>query len=203
MKAYSFSWGRPLLLVLSLCALATGLAAQSTPEAQYPLSSGDQVAISIFGEPDLAVSQRIDASGNIVMPLLGEVALTGLTVREAEALIESRFRDEEFLVKPEVTVQIAGYRSRHFFVFGEVRSPGMKAFPPDQSIISIVEAISLAGDFTPYARTSDVQVTRKVEDGSETKFTIDVKKIIQGESSGQDPVEIRPGDVVLVRESRW
>lgn len=213
MNAYLSSRGHSLLLFLFLSLSVSWASAQNAdlpspipdvPEGQYRLSSGDQVSISVFGEPDLAISQRIDAGGKIVMPLLGEVILTGKTVREAEQIVETRFRDEEFLVKPQVTVQIVGYRSRQFYVFGEVRSPGMKAFPPDKSRISVVEAISLAGDFTPYARTTDVQVTRRTEDGSETKFTINVRDIIQGnEPDNRKAIEIHPGDVVLVRESRW
>jgi protein involved in polysaccharide export with SLBB domain len=193
-------WGIALVF-----AFAVSVFGQTAGGQLYRLSSGDQVTVSVFGEPDLAVSQRIDDSGKIVMPLLGEVQLAGLTVREAETLIKERFVNEDFLVKPEITIQITGSRSREFYIFGEVRGPGMKQFPPNRSALSIVEAISMAGDFTEFARSTAVQITRRDESGKETVLSVDVRRLISRTQSNSniEMVDVLPGDVVFVPQSRF
>lgn len=199
MNAYQRIWGFILIVSMSMA-----LFGQNDVTSEYRLSSGDQVTVTVFGEEDLAVGQRIDDLGKIMMPLLGEVVLNGFTVREAEDHIEARFRDEDFLVKPEVTVQVTGSRSRTFYVFGEVRSAGMKQFPSNKSRISVIEAISLAGDLTEFAKSTDVLITRRTESGEELNFKVDVRSLIRGNSGelNRDAVEILPGDVIFVPERR-
>lgn len=174
----------------------------NNPNAQYHLSSGDTVSVSVFGEPDLALSQRIDGQGKIVMPLLGEVVLDGLTLREAEVMLEKRYIDEEFLNKPEVTVQIISYKTRTFTIFGQVRGPGTKEFPPDRASISLIQAISMAGDFTDFARTSAVLIKRRHSDGRQISFEVDARSLITGEASqtGAEDVMVLPDDQIFVPE---
>ena len=180
--------------------VAVPLLAQTGEGQEYRLSGGDQVAISVFGEADLAISQRIDESGKIVMPLLGEVVLTGMSVREAEEYIERRFIDEDFLVKPEVTVQLTGSRSRVFHIFGEVNSTGMKQFPPNRSTLSVIQAISLAGGLTQFAKSTEVRITRRDEDGKETIYKVNFRDIINGRNRDEPEIEILPGDIIVVPE---
>jgi len=199
MKSFCRIWGLIGTLFLSL-----SLFGQESGGQSYRLSSGDQVAISVFGEGDLGIAQRIDEMGKVVMPLLGEVMLDGLTVREAETMIEKRFKDEDFLVKPEVTVQVTGSKVRNFYVFGEVRSSGVKQFPPNRSSISIIEAIAMAGDFTQFAKSNAVQVTRRLENGKEIVFKIDVRRLQQGGTTEDgEMVDILPGDMITVPEGMF
>src|SRR6056297_1966093 len=60
----------------------------------YTLRPGDVVAITVFNEPDLAVSQKLDPDGVLIVPLLGRTELAGLTARQAEAHLQERFIDE-------------------------------------------------------------------------------------------------------------
>lgn len=195
MKPFCRLWGLALVFLSVLPSFG-----QNTEVLQYRLSSGDQVQIVVYGEADLGVSQRIDDTGKIVMPLLGEVMLNGLTVREAESMIEGRFKSEDYLVKPEVTVQVTGSAARQFLIFGEVRAEGMKQFPPNKSRISIIEAIALAGNFTDFAKSNAVEIKRYDENGQETKITVDVRQYIRANQSGGQatPVDVLPGDIIFV-----
>lgn len=197
MKAQRRIWGVLLFLITGIPLLA-----QSSEGMEYRMSSGDQISISVFGEADLGISQRLDDSGKVMMPLLGEVVLTGLTVREAEDFIEKRYIEEDFLVKPEVTVQVTSSRSRVFHVFGEVNSTGMKQFPPNRPRLSVIEAISMAGGLTQFAKSTDVRITRRDEDGKETIIKVNVRDIINGnDRNGSQPsIEILPGDIIVVPE---
>lgn len=184
--------------------MAYGQTSFASPDIgdQYRLSSGDTISVTVFGEPDLALSQRIDGQGKIVMPLLGEVVLHGHTIREAEVMLEERYIGEEFLKKPEVTVQIVGFKARTFYIFGQVRSPGTKAFPPDRSRLSLIEAISMAGDFTDFARTSAVQIKRRKESGEQIVIDVDARSLIAGDVSRSlsEDILILPDDLVFVPE---
>ena len=183
--------------------------AQTNPELpevgeQYRLSSGDTVSVSVFGEPELALSQRIDGQGKIVMPLLGEVILDGFTQREAEVMLEQRLIDEEFLKKPQVTIQVVGFKARTFYIFGQVRSPGTKAFPADRSKITLIEAISMAGDFNDFAKTSAVQIKRRNLQGTQIVIEVDARSLIAGSVSRSgaqsDDMMILPDDLIFVPE---
>jgi polysaccharide export outer membrane protein len=179
-------------------------AAGSTPPppAGYVLRTGDTVEVRVFDEPDLSATGTIDASGRIAMPLLREVNLGGLTISAGQNLVERRFRDEQILIKPQVTIQVSSYGLKQVHVFGEVRAPGPKVFPANVTSMDIMEVISLAGDFTDLAKTSAVSVIRKMPDGSEEKIMMDVSRIRGRERSRAEMQQyvVVPGDVITVPE---
>lgn len=181
-------------------AQAAGVAQPSA--TSYRLLAGDEIAIRVFDEPDLSTSQRIDDNGSIIVPLLGNVSVKGLTLRECEQMLEQRFIDEEYLLQPQVTASISRYATRKFTVFGEVRSPGTKTLPVGESSINIVEALSLAGDFTEYAKRNQVRITRKDDQGRELTVEVDVDDFIKGNRNRPDQrqVLIYPNDVIFVPE---
>lgn len=191
----------PVFIALSVI----GLHAQSDSliSEEYTLGPGDTISVSVFNEGELGVTQRLDTQGKIVLPLLGEANFEGLTVRQAEDMLEKRYVEEELLVRPEVTVQITDYRTRTFYVFGEVRSPGTKNFPSDRNRIPLIEAISMAGDFSEFARTGRVEIRRRSESGEESVRVVDAASLISGrgrDNRDHRDFEIRPGDLIFVPE---
>ena len=85
------------------------------------------VEVSVYGEPNLSVSQRLDGQGRISIPLLGDIQLAGMNVRKAESFLESRFIEEEYLKNPQVTVRVTGYSVRQFFIFRPARGRGAES----------------------------------------------------------------------------
>lgn len=192
-----------IFAVLSLVLCLTNAAAS---DESYVIRAGDTVTVSVYNEPDLGVTSAVDSSGTISVPLLRTVEIAGLSVRNAEDKLEKLFTEQEILVRPQVTVSIAGYALKQVHVFGEVRSPGPKVFPNNVTNMDILEVISLAGDFTDLARTGSVKITRTSEDGSESTFILDVSKIRSGGKRSEAEMEryrIYPGDVIYVPERRW
>ncbi|MDI9583402.1 MAG: polysaccharide biosynthesis/export family protein, partial [Acidobacteriota bacterium] len=59
-------------------------------DRDYRLSAGDVVQIVVFNEPTLSTAARIGPGGSIPMPLLGQVGLRGMSLREAEAFLVKR-----------------------------------------------------------------------------------------------------------------
>ena len=191
-----------LLLATGLSLLAQGQGTREQGEETYSLQSGDVISIRVFNEPDLSAEQEIDPNGVVIVPLLGRTNLAGKSLREAESFLEDRFIEEEYLIHPQVTVTIVRHAEKVFYVFGEVNDPGAKTFPSGQPSIDILEAITLAGDLSQYAKRSDIVVRRPIPDSNEEeKFTVDLDKMIRGNKRGRSElVQIYPQDIIFVPE---
>ena len=126
------------------------------PVGQLPLDSGDQLRITVLGQPDLSGTFTIDESGAIAMPLIGAVAARGQTASGVEGAIAAALR-QGFLRSPDVTVQVEAYRP--IFVMGEVATSGQYAYRPG---LNVQQAIAIAGGFTPRANQNLFDVVRRV-----------------------------------------
>jgi polysaccharide export outer membrane protein len=200
-RALSGGW---LWFFLGTLALAcNGLLAQDPldeVEDAYKLRTGDVVRINVFNEPDLAVEQKLDPDGVIIIPLLGRTSLEGLTMRESEARLEALFRSEEFLIQPQVTVSVTQYAQTVFYIFGEVRSPGAKEFPQGRQSVDILEAITMAGDLSQYAKRSEIILRRPIPGTkNEEKIMIDLDSMVRGGTRNRNTlVEVLPNDIIFV-----
>ena len=141
---------------VTLLFLASSAAAQQS-EA-YRLSSGDKVAISVFGEEDLSMTVTLGDDGLVKYPFLGEIEVSGLTVAELERVISDGLRGD-YLINPEVTVRIEQYRP--FFLNGEVSRPGSYEYKPG---LTLEKALALAGGLSPRASRGKIEVKRGTSD---------------------------------------
>jgi polysaccharide export outer membrane protein len=153
--------------------------------SSYTLNTGDHVQITVFEEPDLSINAVLDDTGAISYPLLGELKVSGLTLRQLETEITEGLRGR-FLINPRVNVSIKEYRP--FFVRGEVNSPGEYSFKPG---LTVEKAVSLAGGFTSRA--------------SKSKFYIVSDDSLEGNGEARRAAtltsRIRPGDVINIEQS--
>lgn len=157
------------------------------------LGPGDVFDVSVFGEKELSGRFRVSTDGTVDYPLVGSVKLAGLRPPQAAALIQSKLADG-FLKNPHVSIFVESYNSKKISVFGQVRKPGTFNYVNNMSII---EAITLAGGFTPLASKNSIRVTRKEDNGKATKFTLPVMDIGEGRAANY---LLKPGDVVFVPE---
>ncbi|MCC5888480.1 MAG: polysaccharide export protein [Gammaproteobacteria bacterium] len=178
----------PLAVLGGLLVAAATLSAQAWAQSQpvvdtsYRLGTGDRIEIRVFGEPDLSIETRIGDDGIIVYPFLGELNLSGMTVRELESRIVNGLRPD-YLVNPTVTVSLVEYRN--FFIYGAVRSPGGFPFQPG---LSVRQAVAVAGGFTERASRNRIVVVRDGDaSGNEQSISLDQT--------------VQPGDTITVRES--
>jgi polysaccharide export outer membrane protein len=201
---------RPLL-ALPACLLAACLpligtaqsgsrSASGGQDPSYRIQIRDQVSLTVFDEPDLSTVQRLDANGQMRIPLLGNIKFSGMTIRDAEDMLEKRFIEGEFLKQPMVTVRIAEYATREVSVLGAVRSPGVIPFPFEVNSMDIVDVISKTGGLAGIAKGESVRVTRLGDSGGEETFTVNVEALItgRGRRSNTERFLIYPGDVIYV-----
>lgn len=142
-----------------------------TPESVVPFNMPN-VSYNTSGENSIEVQRLytylIDNEGNINFPSLGKVKVGGLTRSEAENLMVTKL--SLYVTKPNVDLRILNYK---ISVQGEVNKPG--TFPITSERITLLEAISLAGDLTVYGKRSNVLVLRE-NNGERSVQRVDLTK---------------------------
>lgn len=111
----------------------------------------------------------VDTNGEIDFPILGKMHVAGLTRLQLTELIKQRLTEEDLIKDPVVTVQFLNYKVA---VMGEVNRPGSFNISGDR--ITLLEALSMAGDLTIYGRRDRVAVIRE-NDGQRTILYHDLR----------------------------
>src|SRR5690348_2540098 len=164
--------------------LATTFAAQTgraDDAAAYRLGSGDKLRVTVFGEKDLSGEFDVNDQGVVALPLIGPTKLAGKTISEAEAQITQSY-GKDYLVNPRVNVEVLNYRP--FFILGEVKNPGSY---PYVNGMTVVNAVALAGGYTPRANKNHIVMKRAANPGA-------------GEQEVPEDGAVLPGDIIRVPE---
>lgn len=181
-------------------ALSSLMKSVQTPKLakeNYQIAPSDLIEITVFREEELNRAVRVNQDGEVSFPLVGTVKVGGMSVIAAEKSIASKLAD--YLKNPQVTIFVKEYSARQIYVLGEVKNPG--AFPlPTESLLSVLEAISLAGGFTPVAAQDRTRVIRNAADGSTNNITIPVSAITKSGDKSKD-LPLQTNDVVFVPQS--
>jgi polysaccharide export outer membrane protein len=194
------------MLLVALVA-ACGLF-RDPPPSEYPsqevyvedttLGPRDTFEVRVFRHENMSGTYEVSESGTINFPEIGLVEVQGRTPAEVEQEIQKRLADG-YLVNPTVSILVKEYKSKTISVLGQVRKP---TTIPYAAGMSIVDAISQAGGFTPMARKNAVKVTRTGARDASAKsesFTVPVESIAKGNAKA---FFLRPGDTIFVPE-RW
>lgn len=132
----------------------------------------------------------VDTEGNIDFPVLGKVHVAGLTRSEIAAKIKGELEGQNLVKDPVVTVE---FLNLTVSVLGEVQRPGR--FSIDKDRVTILDAISMAGDLTIHGKRQNVLVQRET-DGQTTLYRVDLTK---GSELYASPVYyLQQNDVVYV-----
>lgn len=129
--------------------------AQATDVAGYELGPGDLVRVNVFQQAELSGQYRLDGDGDLALPLAGEIRAGSLSTRELEQAIAARLREGNYLLNPQVSVQVLTYRP--FYIVGEVRRPGEYEY---RSGMTLINAAALAGGYTYRAKASAATIER-------------------------------------------
>lgn len=177
-------------------------ASGTTTSSAYVLTNTDRLRVSVFDEPDLSLIVRIDSQGRVNLPLVGQVAISGLSVSNAQTAIERAFQEGRFLRSPRVSISVEEYAPREVSIQGQVRSPGRYVLPIEASM-TILELVTRAGGFTDTAKGTAVRITRIHADGTKKTFEVDVESLIKGRRGanvGDNSLVLEAGDIIFVPE---
>ena len=164
-------------------------------EGDYILAPGDTLDLMVYREPDLGMRSKIARDGRVQLPLLGEVKVAGMSVRDAQEHIRKLY-DADYLVDPQIYLNIASYTQRKITVIGQVSRPGSYELQGNESL-GILEAIGMAGGFTRIADTKNIVVKRRTGEKVET-IKVNTKRL---ESPEGGSFQVLPGDILTVGES--
>ncbi|MBD2521020.1 MULTISPECIES: polysaccharide biosynthesis/export family protein [unclassified Nostoc] len=142
---------------------------------------------------DLSFQAVISPEGTIVVPQVGTVSLQGLTLEEAQEKI--RLGLSRFFPDPIIVVSLAGARPVQVTVSGEIFRPGI--YPINSATPRVADALLISGGSTLNADLRQIQVRRKLIDGSVISQTIDLYAALQ--NGGSIPnLRLQDGDAILI-----
>lgn len=111
-----------------------------TAEQGYPVGPWDVLQITVWNHPDLTKETIVRKDGTIYMPLIGDVSVEGLSVKEVQKLLTDKL--SYYIKNPMVDVEIKEFHSRRVYFLGSVNKPGVYGLIEETNIL---EALSLAG----------------------------------------------------------
>ena len=174
---------------LPATSLATPLGSQSMlyPGEDFQLAPGDLISVRVFMQPDYQVTARIDLDGNVKLPFIGSVNLTGLTVRAAQTLIADRLRAGGYYRNPEVAIQVTDTVNGAATVTGEVRMT-----VPVATERSLKEVLLIAGGL-PATASHTVKIVRP---GLPDPIVVDLGTDLASSTTANIPVH--PHDIIQI-----
>jgi protein involved in polysaccharide export with SLBB domain len=168
---------------------------------EYLLGPGDILFVNVSGKPELSTvagskGSRVDGAGNVHLPLVGSIRVSGLTLEQAQTAVQSAFKS--YLKDPWSVIEIGDYRTKQVFIFGAVKRPG--PVPMLQGGLNLAQAIATAELRDSYYDFNHVRIIRSLTATQGELMVVDFDKILQGDAL---PFPLRDGDIIYVPKNRF
>lgn len=157
----------------------------------YEVGPEDVLEISVWKEKDLQREVLVRPDGWLTFPLVGNINASGKTAYQLEQEIRQRLR--KYIPDPVVTVSVVKIQGLKVFVTGRVAKPGEYMVG---RYVDVLQALTLAGGLTPFAKESQIKVLRK-EGNKEVVIPFDYSEVKRGRRLEQN-IKLRSGDVIVV-----
>jgi polysaccharide biosynthesis/export protein len=165
-------------------------AATATPG--YQIQPGDVLQISVWREEDLKLEVLVRPDGGFSFPLAGDMTALGKTVEDLRKEISDRL--VRFIPDLVVTVAVKEINGNKVYVIGQVNKPGGFVMNPR---VDVLQALSIAGGTTPFAKLDEIIVLRRSGETNEVKLPFRFNDVVKGRGLEQN-VLLLSGDVVVV-----
>lgn len=185
--------GLRLLLVLLLTWVGAARAGEG-PTADiltYPIGPGDELTLTVVGQADMSGDFRVDAGGELTVPLAGRVKVAGLTLDQARGAVAAHLADG-YLKNPQVFLDVKTFASRRVEVSGAVQKPA--SYPLLSAEMSVSEMLVQAGGLVEPS-TPRAEIWRDHE-GRREVLPVDLDRLRRGDPSADLP--LLPGDHLYV-----
>jgi polysaccharide biosynthesis/export protein len=156
------------------------------------ISSGDLLTVSVASAPEYRYDVRVNAYGDVSLPMVGNIKLAGLSTYQAENKIAQNLEKHGFFNEPQVSVFVKEYATSGIAVMGEVQKPGIYPLPGHRTLL---DAISAAGGMGPKAGKTVTIIHRDQPDRPE------VLQLVRGSDEAMTNRIINPGDTVVVSKA--
>lgn len=176
-------------------------AAPQSAVERLSVGVGDQIFITVFGQPDMSAEVTVNDNDQVTLPLIGTLKIGGLTPQTIEKLIAQRLKDGEYLRNPEVSVQVRQVRSQMISVLGEVLRPGRF---PILGKLTVLDAVATAGGLTQRADSTALLIRRNPAlngDIQRKEIPIRLDQVMDSRSNELN-IELKNDDVVFVAQQK-
>jgi polysaccharide biosynthesis/export protein len=188
-------------------------AIQQFDQEAYLLGPGDVITVELFGQPEMTKPYRILNDGTVGLPMVGNVPVRGLTLKQAAAAISAQYA--RYYRRPVVTTRLDSNRPISIGVSGQVFRPGTYIVGGDSPgsptggninvngitrIPKLTFAIQSAGGITPKADIRTIQVRRPQMGRQDMVINVDLWRLLKEGDLSQD-VLLRDGDSIVIPEA--
>jgi polysaccharide biosynthesis/export protein len=172
--------------------VSTGITAVPEDFSKLTLSSGFLLSMTVYDMPEISGELRVDDSGNVDVPMSGELHVAGMTLPQAKLAIQQKLSDAEILKNPKINLDVVQYAGENVTVTGEVGAPGRIQLLASHSLSDVLGMVGgetqLAGNTIEVRRTVDgVLQTQTVKYARSTGNTDEIKAFM-----------VKPGDTITI-----
>jgi polysaccharide export outer membrane protein len=174
-----------------------GFSGAAGGDGDYRVGPGDKLDITVFGHDDLTKVAEVRGDGTIKLPLIGDIKVAGKSAGEIDDEL-TRALGKDYLVDPQVTVDVHEYQSQSVTLLGEVRTPGRYVLKRN---MRLVDLLAEAGGPSKEAG-SEILVHRAAADGPGEQFAVPLEALFQRDNDEANMV-LHGGDVITIAERQF
>jgi polysaccharide biosynthesis/export protein len=190
-----------------LCGFTVGAQQPRTADApapsavvddNYMIGPGDTLQIFVWRNPELTATIPVRPDGKISTPLVEDMVAVGKSPSELARNIEVQLA--EYVRSPQVNVIV----TQSVSAFSQIKIIGQVVNPqavPYREGMTVLDAVLAAGGLAPFAAGNRAKIVR-TEDGKQKELRVRLEKLVNGGDMEQN-LQLRPGDVLVVPESRF
>jgi polysaccharide export outer membrane protein len=175
------------LIALLFCAAASA-------QTSYQMGPGDEIRLTVYGQPDLTTESQISGDGTVEIPLLGPIQIAGRTTAEASRFIADYYIRAKLLQDAHVNILITEYRSQSVSILGKVNTPGKVVL---DGPLSLTEALASAGGVAETGSERLILVRTNAE-GKQERQEFDLQQLLNHQADDSPIVWLKDGDTLYV-----
>ncbi|WP_031437800.1 polysaccharide biosynthesis/export family protein [Methylobacter tundripaludum] len=184
-------YGRSLGAIFFGCILLLSNQTSVLAGSVYRLNPGDKLEITVWQEENLKQEVVVLPDGTISFPLVGHVPAAGKTTEDLVRLLQERL--DKFIPDSEINVRLLAAEGNLVYVTGEVAHPGQFVM---KGPIDVMQALSMAGGLTAFAKKNSIIVLRRQADGQTRSFPFEYGDVEDGENI-ESNILLQSGDTIV------
>jgi polysaccharide biosynthesis/export protein len=160
----------------------------------YQIGPEDVIEVLVWRNEALSKTVTVRPDGKISLPLIGDIQAAGLTPNQVQEEIGAKLKDY-YKDLPPISVIVQQANSYVIYILGEVKNPAQYVVKRGTTFL---QAITLAGGFTPFASKNNILVLRRDnKSNNELSIRIRYKDVVSGNHTGSNII-LKPGDTIVI-----
>jgi polysaccharide export outer membrane protein len=161
--------------------------------SEYIIGAEDMLEITVWRNPDLSKTVQVRPDGRVSLPIIRDIVAVGKTPTQLAEEITNKLK--EYVQNPVVAISLNQVNSSNIFVLGEVKNSGKF---PLKSKTTLLQAVTVAGGFSPTAARNQIVIFRFTENAPGMKrLTASYDEIVL-RSGLNENFELKSGDTIVV-----